>query len=734
MTPVFAPAEQSIRTRAATYRGFEPVGGVVSRRIRAGAPVLMPVQFGQEIEFINVDGGAVIRLKLTNSAGLSVELKALGACDSSAGQSYSLRMPDEGTLQCWIAEPSSGLERGTGGTAELRTKSVSDLPDALGIVSQEIRVPASTARAYRVKAGEYIQIIDVRGQQCTDFMALRQDALVRGEERYIDATVTRTLTGGAYPAPGLADKYFDQDMRPLLAVVQDTVGRHDTFALACTARGYEERGFPGHANCSDNISEAYAPYGIAPKIAWPAINLFFNSWIMPTDNRLRSDEAWSRPGDYVVFRALTDLICVSTACPDDIDPINNWNPTDIHVRVYAADQIIPASVAYRSEPHLPAVLTQQSAFHPRTSQLTRHFGVARDLWLPQSYEATRAHEEYRACREAVTVQDLSSLLKFDVVGPDAERLLDYCLTRDVRRLSVNRGIYSLICDDTGAVIDDGTLFRLAPDLFRWCCGSENSALQLKEIATKQDLTVWIRAQHQNMPNLAIQGPRSRDLIREIAFIQPTQPALDNVKWFGFTQARVRHREGAAFMLTRTGYTGELGYEIFCHRNDALEVWDAVMEAGLTFGLKPMGGEALGMIRVEAGLAAHGAEFGRDIDAFEAGLGFAVDLTKADYIGKKALERIKQSPRRLLTGLKFTSNETPVHGDQVFLGRHCVGTVTSATRSPDLGCAIALARIAVEYAPAGIALEVGRLDGQMKRLPCTTTSFPFIDPQRTRARS
>jgi len=100
-----------------------------------------------------------------------------------------------------------------------------------------------------------------------------------GLERYIDSTATRSMIRGAYPIPGLFDKFYDQDLRPLLKLKQDTVGRHDTFALACTARGYEERGFFGHLNCSDNISHAYSPYGIAQRPAWPAINFFFNSWI-----------------------------------------------------------------------------------------------------------------------------------------------------------------------------------------------------------------------------------------------------------------------------------------------------------------------------------------------------------------------------------------------------------------------------------------------------------------------
>ena len=501
---------------------------------------------------------------------------------------------------------------GAGGSMTVEIKRAAGpsqpLPEPLGVIRDEFRIDRATARAYRVAAGDYIQVIDVEGQQCSDFMALRVDALDEGRERHIDSTVTRTMVRGAYPGPGLFDKFFDQDMRPLLAVVRDTVGRHDTFALACTARGYEERGFPGHVNCSDNISNAYEPYGIDRRRAWPAINFFFNSWIETGSNRLAADEAWSRPGDYVVMRALTDLVCVSTACPDDVDPINGWNPSDVHVRIYKPEQPISRAVAYRADPEAEAILTEESAFHPRTSALTRSFHVARDLWLPASYEATRAIDEYWACRSAVTLQDLSSLRKFDVIGPDAEALLQIALTRDVRKLSVNRGSYALLCDETGSVIDDGTLFRLSPEVFRWCCGSDDSGRQLKALAEAHGLKVWIKSLFSAMPNLALQGPNSRDVLMRTVFTQPTHPAVENLKWFGFTIGRIGDRDGAPFMLTRTGYTGELGYEIFCDRGDALTIWDALVGAGRDLGLKPMGGEALEMIRIEAGLMAAGAEF------------------------------------------------------------------------------------------------------------------------------
>ncbi|MEO1239508.1 MAG: urea carboxylase-associated family protein, partial [Pseudomonadota bacterium] len=184
------------------------------------------------------------------------------------------------------------------------------LPEPLGRVIDEFTIPRGTATAYEIAEGHFAQIIDVEGQQCSDFMAFRTDALDRGVERMIDSTATRSLVRQVYPRPGLLDKFFDQDMRPLLQVVQDTCGRHDTFGLACTARGYEERGFPGHLNCSDNISAAISPYGVASRMAWPAINFFWNTWVDPQSQHILTEESHSRPGDYVVMRALTDLVCI----------------------------------------------------------------------------------------------------------------------------------------------------------------------------------------------------------------------------------------------------------------------------------------------------------------------------------------------------------------------------------------------------------------------------------------
>ena len=237
------------------------------------------------------------------------------------------------------------------------------LPAPLAGMRLDLRVKKATAIAYEVKPGEYIQVIDVAGRQCSDFLAFDSRQLERGVERGLDATATRTLMGAAYPRPGLYSKLFDRDMQPLVEVIRDTVGRHDTFALACTAKYYEDMGYPGHANCSDNFNAALDPYTVTPRRGWPAMNLFYNTRI-DADNVLYMDEPWSRPGDYVLLRALTDLVCLSSACPDDIDPANGWNPTDIHLRVYPAERTFSKGTAYRMTPSDDPKLTRETAFHP----------------------------------------------------------------------------------------------------------------------------------------------------------------------------------------------------------------------------------------------------------------------------------------------------------------------------------------------------------------------------------
>ncbi|MCH9000176.1 MAG: DUF1989 domain-containing protein, partial [Proteobacteria bacterium] len=580
----------------------------------------------------------------------------------------------------------------------------------------------------------YIQIIDVAGRQCSDFQCFDAASLQRGVERELDVTTTRTLLGAAYPAPGLASKYYDRDMQPLVEVIRDLCGRHDTFGLACTAKYYEDRGYPGHANCSDNFSRALEPYGVAPRRGWPAVNLFFNTRIDEA-NAISLDEPWSRPGDYLLLRSFKDLVCASSACPDDIAATNAWNPTDIHLRVYPAENLFSKSIATRITADAEPQMTRETAFHSRTSKLTRQFAEYRGFWLPSGFTGAGAIDATTACRERAVVLDLSALRKFEVLGPDAEELMQRTLTRDLRRLAVGQVSYSAMCYETGGMIDDGTLFRLGENNFRWICGDDYCGVWLREQAEKLGLKVWVKSSTDQLHNLAVQGSKSREILKQIVWTAPDRPDLEELGWFRFAVGRIGGFDGIPVVVSRTGYTGELGYEVWCHPKDGAAVWDAIWEAGQAHGLAPLGLDALDILRIEAGLIVGGAEFCDQTDPFEAGIGFTVALENGeDFIGREALIARKANPQRVLVGLELAGNEPAAHGDGVHAGRARVGVVTSATRSPLLGKNIALCRMDVTYAGLGGEVEVGKIDGHQKRIPATVVRVPFYDPDKTRVRS
>jgi aminomethyltransferase len=628
------------------------------------------------------------------------------------------------TVEVHRAEPPT-----TGGEIEL--------PAPLAEPRLDFRVDRASALSYEVKEGEYIQIIDVRGRQCSDFLAFNAHKLEAGNERGIDAQVTRTLTGNAYPTVGLHSKYFDLDMDPLCQVVQDTVGRHDSFALACTRKYYEDLGYFGHPNCTENFNRQLDPFGIAPRKGWEALNFFYNT-AFDSELVMFLDEPWSRPGDYVLLRALNDLVCASSACPDDVDPSNGWVTSDVHVRVYSPENRFQMAIAHRVTPDAEPVLTKETGFHPRWSQLTRNVTEYRGYWLPNQFTNQGAIAEYWACREKAAVMDLSPLRKWEVLGPDAEALIQAAITRDARRLAVGQVVYTAVCNDTGGMIDDATVFRIADDNFRFVGGDEYDGVHLKQLVDRLGLKrVYVKPSTDQLHNIAVQGPRSREILKDLIWAPPTQPQLEELKWFRFLVGRIGRYDGIPLVVSRTGYSGELGYEIFCHPDDAPAVWDAVMEAGASHGLTPLGLDALDMLRIEAGLIFAGYEFDDQVDPFEAGIAFTVNLdVEEDFVGKEALIERKAHPQRTLVGLELAGNETAGHGDCVHEagGRSQIGVVTSGTRSPILRKNIALCRMSVPYSEVGTEVEVGKLDGHQKRIPATVVPIPFYDPKKERPRS
>jgi aminomethyltransferase len=714
-------------------------------RVRPGGTTVVTLQPDDRLTVRDVHGGQ--RGELTVSSG---DYDALGIHENGGAVLFGPTSPagSEETFHASravsvVVGASSGgdpvVEGGVPASdlvLEIRRIAARDerehaLPDPLAEPRLDFEVARASALAYEVQAGEYIQVIDVKGQQCSDFLAFHSAKLQDGRERGLDATTTRSLMGNAYPNPGLYGKFYDQDQEPLVEVVQDTVGRHDTFGLACYAKYYEDLGYFGHVNCSDNFNGELLPYTIEPRKGWPALNLFYNT-SFDADNLLVADEPWSRPGDYVLLRALTDLVCLSSACPDDVDPANAWNPTEIHVRVYPAKERFAVAIAHRVTPDAEPKLTKDTGFRPRTGALTSRFTEYNGYWLPTGYDNLGAIAEYWACREGAAMMDLSPLRKWEVLGPDAEELLQATVTRDIRRLSDGQVVYTAMCNDTGGMIDDATVFRLHATNFRFVGGSAYDGVWLREQADRLGLRVWIKESTDELHNVAVQGPNSRDLLSDLIWTAPTQTPFAELKWFRFSVARLGGPQGLPLIVSRTGYSGELGYELFCHPKDAPELWDAVMGTG---GVTPLGLEALDMLRIEAGLIFAGYEFDDQVDPFEAGIGFTVPVSKEDdFVGKDALVERRAHPQRTLVGLELEGNEPGAHGDCVHVGRQQVGVVTSGTRSPVLKKNVALCRMNVRYAEPGTEVEVGKLDGHQKRIPATVVRIPFYDPEKLRPRA
>tara|TARA_B100001996_G_scaffold191348_1_gene146405 strand:+ start:111 stop:2453 length:2343 start_codon:yes stop_codon:yes gene_type:complete len=616
-----------------------------------------------------------------------------------------------------------------------KDKELSIIPDPIFDPLNETNIEKKTAISFEVKEGDYIQIICPTGRQCSDFVAFDTSKLNKGIEKGLDWQTTRTFMGNTFPGPGLFSKFYDTDHQPLVEVIRDTVGRHDTFNLACTSKYYEDAGYFGHPNCSDNLSNSMSKYGLQKQKGWHAINLFFNT-SAGGQNSVLSDESFARPGDYVLMRALKDITCGTSACPSDIDPCNSWNPTNIFVRTYDNKKEFTKSFAFRMKTDSETKLTKNTGFYERTSKLTRNFVDARGYWLPNDYTKHGIINEYTACREKAVIIDLSSLRKFEILGPDAEELMNLTLTRNIKKLSVGQVVYSSMCYENGSMFDDGTLLKMSDHGFRWICGDEYGGEWLKEQAKKKNYNVLIKNSTDQINNISLQGPNSRKILEKFIFTPPTQPSISELEWFRFTICRVRDLNGIPLIVSRTGYTGELGYEIWCHPSDAPKVWDVVMEEGKDQGLIPAGFGALDLLRIEAGLILFGNEFDGQVDPFEAGVGFTVPLkTKTDnFIGKDALIKRKENPQKKLVGLELVGKEKANHGDCVHVGRSQVGIVTSGCISPTLNKNIALCRMDIGHSEIGNEVEIGKIDGHQKRIPAKIVQFPHFDPKKLRVRS
>jgi len=391
-----------------------------------------------------------------------------------------------------------------------------------------------------------------------------------------------------------------------------------------------------------------------------------------------------------------------------------------------------------------------TAFHERTFPLCQSLNYREwsGYYTVSVYETHHEHE-YNAIRNAAAMIDISPLYKYIVSGKDATRLVNRVISRDINKVSVGQVIYCCWCDAEGTVIDDGTISRLEENKYRWT-PADPSLRWFRQNALGMD--VQIEDISEKTAALAIQGPTSGRLLKTIA-----EADITNLKYFRFTRGKIA---GVPVDISRTGYTGDLGYEVWAPWDEAVKVWDALMQAGRQFDIHAAGMLALDIARIEAGLILIEVDYISSKKALiaeqkyspsEIGLGKLVHLHKDNFIGKKALEQEQQrGARRQLVGLEVDWNEverlhdkmglvpqTPSTASRVavpvYAGKRQVGRATSTTWSPLLKKMIALASVPTEHSQPATRLDMEfTIEAVRHTVPVTITKLPFFNPPRKTA--
>ena len=392
-----------------------------------------------------------------------------------------------------------------------------------------------------------------------------------------------------------------------------------------------------------------------------------------------------------------------------------------------------------------------TAFHERTFQLCESLNDREwsGYYAVSSYEPHHEHE-YNAIRNAAALIDISPLSKYRVSGKDATRLVDRIITRDMRKVSVGQVIYTPWCDEHGKVIDDGTVSRLEENMYRWTA-ADPSLRWFTQNASGMD--VHIEDISESVAALALQGPTSGRLLKSLV----KDADIESLKYFRVTSGTIA---GVPVEISRTGYTGDLGYEIWIATDEAVKVWDALMEAGQAFDIHPAGMLALDVARIEAGLLLIDLDFNSSKKAlieeqkyspFEMGLGRLVHANKNRFIGQAALiaEQKLGSPREIV-GLEIDWPEverlyedvglppavSPIASRvsvPVFKDGSQVGKATSSTWSPTLKKMIALATVKRAHTRPGTQLQFEvTVEAKRHRVRATVVKTPFFNPRRKTA--
>ena len=391
-----------------------------------------------------------------------------------------------------------------------------------------------------------------------------------------------------------------------------------------------------------------------------------------------------------------------------------------------------------------------SPFFDRTSKLNESQEWRRwsGYLSATNYELTHDNE-YFAIRTRSALLDISPLKKYLIEGKDALDLLDRLVTRNIKICKIGQVMYTPWCDENGKVIDDGTIQRLSENKFR-ITSAEPNLDWILHIAS--GLNVKIKDDSETTAALALQGPNSREILNSISEV-----SLDGLKFFWMIDTNFN---GIPVSISRTGYTGDLGYEIWMDSENALLIWDLLLKKGASYGITPAGLHALDIARIEAGLilldvdyisSRHAIIESRKSSPFELGLGWAVKMKKNDFIGKIALEKeLDRGPEWEFVGIEIEWSELESHyrnaglapglpstawrtSTPIYYNRNQVGYATSGTWSPILKRYIALAHLKSDYSQNGTELKFEiKVEHFKKTTKAIVVNTPFFNPERKRS--
>ena len=391
-----------------------------------------------------------------------------------------------------------------------------------------------------------------------------------------------------------------------------------------------------------------------------------------------------------------------------------------------------------------------TAFHERTFPLCHSLNYREwsGYYTVSVYEVHHEHE-YNAIRNASALIDISPLYKYLITGKDATKLVNRVITRDINKVKVGQVIYCCWCDEQGKVIDDGTVTRLEENKYRWTA-ADPSLRWFRQNGLNMD--VQVEDISEEVAALALQGPTSGKLLRAVA-----EADIANLKYFRVTHGKIA---GIPVDISRTGYTGDLGYEIWVPWKDAVKVWDALMETGKHFDIHAAGMLALDVSRVEAGLLLIEVDYSSSKKAliatqkyspYELGFGRMVHLDKENFVGRAALAAdAKNGVARQLVGLEIDWPEveeryekfglTPAAPSQasrvhvpLYLGDKQIGKATSTTWSPILKKMIALASVETAHSQIGTKLQLEiTIEAMHQKVTAKIVKIPFFNPERKTA--